>query len=71
MKYTYEVEMSPLRQRILEEQQKKQALALEIKRRNQKSRRLKKTFGNLVVGVLVSAVMIGVALLGAWLDSGL
>lgn len=71
MKYTYEVEMSPLRQRILVEQQKKQALALEIKRRNQKSRRLKKTLGNLIVGVLVSAVMIGVALLGAWLDSGI
>lgn len=71
MKYTYEVEMSPLRQRIIEEQQKKQTLALELKRRNQKSRHLKKTLGNLIVGSLVSAVLIGVALLGAWLDSGL
>lgn len=71
MKYTYEVEMSPLRKRILEEQQKKQALALEIKRRHQKSMRFKKTLANLIVGVLVSTVMIGVALLGAWLDSGL
>lgn len=70
MKYTYEVEISPLRQRISEEQRKKQALALEIKKRNQKSMRLKRTLGNLIIGAMVSAVMIGVALLGAWLDSG-
>lgn len=71
MKYTYEVEISPLRQRILEEQRKKQALALEIKKRNHKVMRLKRTLGNLIIGALVSAVMIGVALLGAWLDNGL
>ena len=71
MKYTYEVEISPLRQRILEEQRKKQALALEIKKRNHKAMRLKRTLGNLIIGALVSAVMIGVALLGAWLDSGM
>lgn len=71
MKYTYEVEMSPLRHRIIEEQQKKQALALEIKRRNQKSSRIKRMIGNLIVGTLVSAVMVGVVLLGSFLDSGL